>query len=132
MERTCARAVKIGLPAVVFTEHPDLDDRWRAEPEDVVYYLRALIGPDGILKPPRLDVAGYLDSIERCRRTFPDLRILTGVEYGQPHLWDAHAALLLDLSELDRVNGSLHTLPNGEDRSEPTTLYRLWPPDKVI
>ncbi len=60
------------------------------------------------------------------------LRILTGVEYGQPHLWDAHAALLLDLSELDRVNGSLHTLPNGEDRSEPTTLYRLWPPDKVI
>ena len=132
MERTCARAEKIGLPAVVFTEHLDFEDRWRAEPRDVVDHLRPLIDPDGILRPPRLDVAGYLDCIGQCRHTFPGLRILTGVEYGQPHLWDAHAALLLDLSELDRVNGSLHTLPNGEDRSEPTTLYRLWPPDKVI
>jgi len=132
MERTCARAVKIGLPVVVFTEHLDYDDRWRAEPQDVVDHLRPLIGPGGILTPPLLDLAGYLDCIGRCRRTFPELRILTGVEYGQPHLWDAHAAQLLDLSVLDRVNGSLHTLPIGADRSEPTTLYRLWPPERVI
>ena len=43
MERTCARAEKIGLPAVVFTEHLDFEDRWRAEPRDVVDHLRPLI-----------------------------------------------------------------------------------------
>ncbi|MGI9093393.1 MAG: hypothetical protein ACR2FF_08145 [Mycobacteriales bacterium] len=54
------------------------------------------------------------------------------MEFGQPHLFDARAAQLLDLSELDRVNGSLHTLQIGADRSEPNTLFRLWPADKVI
>ena len=33
MERTCARAVRIGLPALVFTEHLDLTG-WQASPED--------------------------------------------------------------------------------------------------
>lgn len=79
-----------------------------------------------------MDVAGYFDGIDRCRRKFPDLRIFTGVEFGQPHLFDAPAAQLLDLSELDRVNGSLHTLQIGEDRSEPNTLFRLWPANRVI
>jgi histidinol-phosphatase (PHP family) len=30
------------------------------------------------------------------------------------------------------VNGSLHTLRNGDDRSEPMTLFREWPADRVI
>ncbi len=132
MEETCERAVRIGLPALVFTEHLDFDERWRVGPEDVVDHLRWLITAEGILEPPRMDVAGYLDCIDRCRWRFPDLRILTGVEFGQPHLFDAQAAQLLDLSELDRVNGSLHTVQIGEDRSEPNTLFRLWPADKVI
>ncbi|WP_233463953.1 hypothetical protein [Nocardia gipuzkoensis] len=55
------------------------------------------------------------------------LRILTGVEFGQPHLFEEQAAQLLDLAMLDRVNGSLHTLPTDDDRSEPNTLFRLWP-----
>ncbi|HWJ51751.1 MAG TPA: PHP domain-containing protein [Propionibacteriaceae bacterium] len=131
MERTCERAASIGLPALVFTEHLDFDG-WRIGVEDAMQTIRGLITPDGILEPPRLDVAGYLDCIDRCRREFPDLRILTGVEFGQPHLFDRQAAQLLDLSELDRVNGSLHTLQNGQDRSEPNTLFRFWPVDKVI
>lgn len=79
-----------------------------------------------------MDVAGYLGRIEGCRRMFPDLRILTGVEFGQPHLFEAQAAQLLDLSDLDRVNGSLHTPENGADRSEPVTLFTCWPADNVI
>ncbi|MEV2224149.1 PHP domain-containing protein [Nocardia vinacea] len=132
MQRTCERAVAIGLPAVAFTEHLDLDDAWRTGPEDLMPHQRHLLGPDGYIRPPVLDVAGYFDCVERCRHRFPELRILTGVEFGQPHLFDEQAAQLLDLTALDRVNGSLHTLRIGDDHSEPNTLFRLWPPDDVM
>lgn len=131
MERTCARAVKIGLPVVIFTEHLDMTG-WNIDPLDVMENQIPLITAGGKLEPPPLDVDGYLHGIERCRQQFPDLRILTGVEFGQPHRDGAAAARLLDVSELDRVNGSLHTLRVGEQFLEPLTLYRMWPPEKVI
>lgn len=131
MQRTCARAVRIGLPAVIFTEHLDFSG-WMAAPEDFLEDLRPLIDDDGLMQPPLMDVEGYYQSIERCRRNFPDLRILTGVEFGQPHLDGQAAAAHLDLSALDRVNGSLHTLPFRGHRSEPPTLFRLLDPAEVI
>lgn len=132
MERTCARAVRIGLPVVIFSEHLDFTP-WRAAPEDFLEHLRRHIDGDGMMTPAPLDVEGYYRSIERCRRAFPDLRILTGIEFGQPHLDGAAAAAHLDLSALDRVNGSLHTLPFRGHRSEPPTLYReLADPAEVI
>ena len=131
MERTCERAVKIGLPVVIFTEHLDFTG-WQIDAADVMEHLRPLIGPTGTLAPPPMDVDGYLHCIERCRRQFPELRILTGVEFGQPHRDGEAAAKLLDVSELDRVNGSLHTLQVGEQFFEPPALYRLWPADRVI
>lgn len=132
MRRTCARAVRIGLPGVVFTEHLDVTG-WRAEPEDFAEHQRGLIDADGVMRPPPLDVEGYLEAVERCRREFPALRVLTGVELGQPHLDGEAAGALVDLSGLDRVNGSLHTLPFRGGRSEPVTLFReLADPDEVI
>ncbi len=132
MERTCARAVEIGLPVVVFTEHLDLTG-WRAAPEDFTEQVRPLIDADGLMQPPLLDVASYLESVERCRHRYPDLRILTGVEFGQPHLDHRAAAAAIDLGALDRVNGSLHTLPFRGDRSEPMTMFReLADPAEVI
>ena len=88
MRRTCARAVRIGLPALVFTEHLDLTG-WRASSEDFDEQVDDLIDADGLMQPPVLDVAGYLEAIDRCRHDFPELRILTGIEFGQPHL-DGH------------------------------------------
>lgn len=131
MRRTCERAVRIGLPALIFTEHLDFDG-WLIDPADVSDQEQSLITDDGRLEPTPLDVAGYLESIERCRHDFPELRILTGVEYGQPHLFDDQARVWVDLGSLDRVNGSLHTLEFDGDRAEPFTLYRHWPADKVI
>lgn len=86
MEATCRRAVRIGLPALIFTEHLDLEDAWRADPQDLTPVQRPLINGTGHVDTPTLDIDGYLGSIERCRALFPDLRILTGVEFGQPHL----------------------------------------------
>ncbi|WP_458682466.1 PHP domain-containing protein [Prescottella equi] len=132
MNLMCERAVAIGLPAVVFTEHFDLDHNWRTELEDLLPHQQHLLDSNGYLKPPPFDIAGYLNGIDRCRHRFPDLMILTGVEFGQPHLHGEHAAQLVDLSGVDRVNGSLHTLKVGEDRYEPNTLFRKWRPDAVI
>ncbi|RIX31057.1 PHP domain-containing protein [Amnibacterium setariae] len=132
MAAMCERAVRIGLPAIAFTEHLDFNGRVRFHPDDLLPQQRKYLDASGHLVVPPLDVAGYLESIDRCRHRFPELRILTGVEFGQPHLFDAEARALLDLDGLDRVNGSLHTLADGDERAEPGTLYRSWAPDDVV
>jgi len=132
MEVTCARAVAIGLPAVVFTEHFDFDDAWRSDLDDMLPQLQHLVNADGIVAVPALDVEGHFASIERCRALFPELTILAGVEFGQPHLFENAARELLDLDRLDRINGSLHTLQIGDARAEPNTLYRYWPAERVM
>lgn len=132
MEATCRRAVRIGLPALFFTEHLDLEDAWRADREDLMPVQRHLVDGTGHVVVPPFDVEGYLDGVERCRALFPELRVRTGVELGQPHLRERAARRVLDLDGLDRVIGSLHTLPWGEDRAEPNTLYRFLPADEVV
>jgi histidinol-phosphatase (PHP family) len=135
MQAMCRRALKIGLPALAFTEHLDLTG-WVIEQDDLPDHLRPLVGDNGLLIPDPLDLSAYLDSVDRCRRQFPELRILSGVEFGQPHIDADRARQLVDLSALDRVNGSLHTLPISDEpgalRSEPITLYRQWPAERVI
>lgn len=123
MARTCEQAVRIDLPAIVFTEHLDFEDRWRVGDGDIGEFAGSLVDGNGYVQLPQFGLDGYLDAIDRCRHTYPDLRILTGVEFGQPHLWNDRAAELLGTGAIDRVNGSLHTLPldNG-DRTEPITL----------
>lgn len=133
MARTCEQAVRIGLPAIVFTEHVDFEDRWRAGDGDIGDHAGSLIDADGHVRVPPFDLDGYLEAIDRCRHAHPDLRILTGIEFGQPHLWDRRAPEILGSGTIDRVNGSLHMLPfeNG-DRTEPTTLYRHLEPGSVM
>jgi histidinol-phosphatase (PHP family) len=135
MRAQCSRAVQIGLPALAFTDHFDVTG-WLIRPEDIGDDLRQLIDENGLLTPPPLDAERYLESIDRCRREFPQLRILSGIEFGQPHLDEASARQIIDLDALDRVNGSLHTVPltehPGSARSEPTTLYRSWPAERVV
>lgn len=132
MAAMCAQAVRIGLPAIAFTEHLDLDDRMRFDAQDLSAVQQRYRTDDGVLALPPFDVEGYLDCVARCSREFPDLRILTGVEFGQPHRFEAEARRLLDLDALDRVNGSLHTLPLDGDSAEPVLLHRLLPPDEVM
>ena len=110
MEATCARAVRIGLPALFFTEHLDLEDAWFSDPQDFGDHERHLLESDGRVAVPCFDAEGYFESIDRCRAAFPQLHIGTGLEVGQPHLRLAAAATALDLTRFDRILGSLHTL----------------------
>ena len=133
MERTCARAVEIGLPAVAFTEHADYTS-WKVIGGDLDgdEHLQAFVTPDGTLTPPRLDLNGYLECVQRCRYQFPGLRIITGVELGEPHRHSDLAAELLGAGQFDRVLGSLHCLPAGQEFSEMPNLYRQRPAAQVI
>jgi histidinol-phosphatase (PHP family) len=112
MEATCERAVQIGLPAIAFTEHADFTP-WPLPPDlELPEQLRSLVS-DGLLVPPPLDLAAYRECLERCRLRFPQLRILSGVELGEPH-WHRPVtdALLLDGS-FDRVLASVHSVTIG-------------------
>ena len=89
MEATCRNAIEIGLPAIAFTEHADH-----------VPQVHPTLRP--------LDILGYLAEVERCRALFPRLRILSGVELGEPHRYPAETAAVLGAGPLDRVLGSVH------------------------
>ena len=125
MERTCARAVEMGLPAVAFTEHADYTT-WKVVASDFAGHeqLTAFVTPDGTLTPPRLDLDGYLECVQRCRDQFPNLRVISGVELGEAHRHSDVAAKLLDAGQFDRVLASLHTLPVGQQFFEPPGLCR--------
>jgi histidinol-phosphatase (PHP family) len=93
MERSCARAIEIGLPAIAFTEHAD--------------FVTVHEGQHCV------EIDGYLDAIEHCRSRFKDLRILSGVELGEPHWFPKETASVLGAAELDRVLGSVHCVRLG-------------------
>ncbi len=134
MEQTCRRAVELGLPAVAFTEHVDFAS-WIVRPEDLADFphLKAFVTPGGTtLTPPALDLDGYQECLQRCREEFPDLRILSGVEMGEPHWNPAAAAALLAAGGFDRVLGSLHCLEIDGEHSEMPHLYENREPARVV
>lgn len=110
MQRTCARAVEIGLDALAFTEHADFT-RWSLHSTPPPGAGRGA-REAGTFVPAPLDVAGYLHCLDRCRSLFPQLRILSGLELGEPHLHPSEVHALVASGEFDRVLGSLHSLPD--------------------
>jgi histidinol-phosphatase (PHP family) len=90
MEHSCKRALELGLPAIAFTEHAE----WNK------------IHPG----QHSVDIAGYFDAIERCRAKFKELRILTGVELGEPHWFPRETAEVLAAGPLEQVHGSIHCI----------------------
>jgi histidinol-phosphatase (PHP family) len=85
MQATCQRAVELGLTSIAFTEHMD----WACGPE------------------ASFDVHAYFECIERCRAVYSDLRIMSGVEMGEPHRYPSEARAFLE-GPFDRILGSVH------------------------
>src|SRR5258708_30564141 len=90
MEQSCERALELGLPAIAFTEHAD----WALVHE----------GQHAV------DLVGYFESVERCRAKLNGLRILTGVELGEPHWYPEEVQAVLAAGPLDQVLGSIHCI----------------------
>jgi len=134
MVDSCARAVQLGLGAIAFTEHADFDNRRIDE------HQRALLGPhlrrhlrlDGVLAPPELDLAGYLDCLQGCRERFPRLRVLTGVELSEPHWHPERTADLLGSAQIDRALGSVHSLRSPDGDRPVELMFADRPPHDVL
>ncbi|MEU8270584.1 PHP domain-containing protein [Sphaerisporangium sp. NPDC049002] len=109
MERTCERAVEIGLPSVAFTEHADFTPLTLREDTPIPGAWQVLVS-DLVLTAPEFDLDGYQESLERCRDRFKGLRILSGVELSEPHRHGQRVGELLTRGRFDRVLGSVHSL----------------------
>ena len=79
-----------------------------------------------------LDITGYLAAIEDCRQRFPDLRILSGIECGEPHLFAASAAAVAGAHHFDRILGSLHAVPVRGRLAGAPALFGTFGPDEVM
>jgi histidinol-phosphatase (PHP family) len=133
MERSCARAVELGLPSVAFTEHADLT-RWTISPAfapQLPERFRVLVAPDSTISPPDLDVAGYMDCVRHCRERFPELRIVSGVELGEPH-WHAERTRAVLATGFDRVLGSVHSIRTKDGDLMVDAYYMEQPADEVM
>jgi len=127
MARSCEQAVAIGLPAVAFTEHLEFTvggegDAFAGIATDARWWSR--------IKP--LDVTGYLAAVEECRQRHPGLRILSGVETGESHLFAASAGAIVRGHEFDRVLGSLHAVPYQGKLVAADALFGSMPDDEVM
>ena len=127
MVRSCEQALAVGVPAVAFTDHLDFTagtdgDRITAEH----------IAPRPFTRMHALDVPGYLATVQECRQRFPDLRILTGAEIGEAHLWAASAQAVVARAGFDRILGSLHAIPFDGKLTAADDLFRRMPADDVM
>jgi histidinol-phosphatase (PHP family) len=125
MEECCRRAVEAGIPAVAFTEHVDFTVWSAGDPEPALRLPRR-----GHIEP--LDVEGYLECVDRCRAKFPDLRIRTGIEAGEAHLFAGSLAGVLAAAPFERVLGSLHAVPDRGRLAWVDMLYAHYDPDEVV
>ena len=134
MERTCARAVELGLPSIAFTEHADFAVWTPLEPDrELPDWLARHRRADGSIVPPTLDVEGYLACVERCRDRFPGLRIITGVELSEPHWHPRETAAIIDLGRFDRRLGSVHSIRHSDGREfESGEAYEVLAADDVV
>lgn len=127
MAAACARALEFGLPAVAFTEHLDFSVWSAGDP-----IAGSGVQPNQARGIRPLDVSGYLAGLAECRDRYPSLRILSGVEAGEPHLFAGSAGAVLAAHEFDRVLGSLHTLADGGRLQYASWLFRSYPADEVV
>ena len=130
MVHSCEQAVAAGLPGVAFTDHLDFTtwtdgDQIGAMDLDPHRYARMHL----------LDIEGYFATLDDCRRRFPELRILSGVEIGEAHLWAASAAATVAKAGPggpDRILGSLHAIPYERRLTAADDLFRRMPAADVM
>jgi histidinol-phosphatase (PHP family) len=125
MIKSCEQALAVGVPSVAFTEHMEFTT---SQPGDAITMDRRWWKR---IRP--LDVDGYMAAIAACRERYPDLRILSGVEAGEPHLFAASAAALMSGHSFDRVLGSLHAVPlDGALVAADRELFSRMPPGDAM
>jgi histidinol-phosphatase (PHP family) len=127
MAGASARALAIGVPAIAFTEHLDFT-AWEAA--DPMASSGLADGRWDAIRP--LDLTGYLECVADCRRRYPGLRILSGAEAGEPHLFAASAGSVISGAPLDRILGSLHAIAHDGRLVGVDTAFAVLPAAEVM
>lgn len=127
MTRSCEQAIAAGLPGVAFTDHLDFTTWTDHDP-----IATAGLDPRRYSRMRQMDLSGYLAALGECRERFPDLRIISGVEIGEAHLWAASATAAVAGSGVERILGSLHAVPAGGRLTAADELFRQMPPGDVM
>jgi len=127
MVRSCEQALAAGLPGLAFTDHLDFTS-WT----DGDLIATQNLDPRRYTRMHLLDVTGYLAALDECRQRFPELRIFSGVEIGEAHLWAASAAAVTARAGVDRILGSLHAIPCDGRLTAADDLFRQMPPREVM
>lgn len=127
MARACERALAVGVPAVAFTEHLEFTSYVAG---DAIAVDRLELGWWSLIRP--LDVTGYQECVAECRERYPELRILSGVEAGEPHLFASSVGGVLAAGPFDRILGSLHAIPHDGRLVAVDALFRDFPADEVM
>jgi histidinol-phosphatase (PHP family) len=127
MALSCEQALAVGVGCVAFTDHLDFTD-WvdgdRIGAENV--------HPRPYARMRCLDVTGYLAAVAGCRERYPELRILSGVEIGEAHLFEVSAAAVVAEGGFDRILGSLHAVPADGRLTAADELFRRMPAAEVM
>lgn len=99
MAEVCESAISGGVGEIAFTDHADFG------PED---------------PPEKFRIAEYLEAIQQCREKYGDLLIIrTGIELGEPHIFQKEAGSILDAGKFDIVIGSAHYAVGPAASSDP-------------
>jgi histidinol-phosphatase (PHP family) len=131
MELACQRAVELDLPSIAFTDHADFTRRRIAEAAEPPDWQRHMV-TGRVLVPPPFRFAPYIRSLGLCRQKFPGLRILSGVELGEPHWHEEVVSDLLDGAPFERVLASVHTLPAGDQPATVDAVFCALRPQDVV
>jgi histidinol-phosphatase (PHP family) len=127
MVRSCEQALAAGLPGLAFTDHLDFTTWTDGDPISTEN-----LDPHRYSRMHLLDVAGYLATVADCRQRYPELRILSGVEIGEAHLWAASATAAVAAAGVDRILGSLHAIPHDGRLTPADDLFRQLPAADVM
>jgi len=87
MASYCRRARELGVDAICFTDHVDYNELYDGKP----YY----------------DPDGYWRELAAARESYPQLRLLSGMEFSEAHLFQPELAALKSRG-YDMVMGSCH------------------------
>lgn len=95
MEEQCEQAVKEGISVICFTDHVDFNT------------LEKNVGKTKDNTIQNFNVVDYLEGIERLKKVYSSLEILSGIEFSEPHLYPREFDVY-QKQPFDYILGSIH------------------------
>lgn len=134
IDGACDRAVAVGIPGVVFTDHADLTAWFMPEHlhARMPPHFTERLGDDGVIRPSELDVEGHVAAVAAARERYPQLVVRAGVEVSEPHWHPSAVERLVRRGRFDLVLGSVHAVEVDGTPQMIESLFATWDADEVL